>query len=99
MLEATRRKREAARKELVTEYDTFKGYETTFKDKIEEAYDTPCLATTKDDVLAFMHITVADMLTHLESKCHALTSREKREKLKEVTVPWDQDDGIQVYFV
>ena len=46
-----------------------------------------------------MHVTVGDMLRHLKEQCRALTSREKREKLKEVTVPWDQNDDIQTYFV
>ena len=46
----------------------------------------------KDDVLGFMHVTVADMLRHLEGQCHALTSREKKSKLAEVNVPWDQNN-------
>ena len=39
MLDATRRKREATRADLITQFDTFEGYETAFKDKVEEAYD------------------------------------------------------------
>ena len=99
MLDATRRKREAARADLITQFDIFEGYKTSFKDKVEEAYDQAYFTTMKDDVLGFMHVTVADMLQHLEGQCHALTEREKKEKLQEVNVPWDQNDDIQTYFV
>ena len=99
MLDATRRKREATRADLITQFDTFEGYETAFKDKVEEAYDQAYFSTMKDDVLGFMHVTVAGMLSHLEGQCHALTEREKKAKLDEVNVPWDQNDDIKTYFV
>ena len=99
MLDATQRKQEATRADLITWFDTFQGYETSFKDKVEEAYDLAYLSTMKDNTLGFMHVTVADMLRHLKGQYHTITSREKNVKLAEVNVPWDQNDDIQTYFV
>ena len=39
------------------------------------------------------------MLNHLEQQCLALTARDKKTKIKDVNLPWDQDDDIETYFV
>ena len=42
---------------------------------------------------------VAQMLDHLEQQCLALAARDKKTKMKDVNLPWDQDDDIETYFV
>ena len=39
------------------------------------------------------------MLDHLEQQCLALTSRDKKMKMKDVNLLWDRDDDIETYFV
>ena len=39
------------------------------------------------------------MLDHLEQQCLALTARDKKTKMKDFNLPWDQDDDIETYFV
>ena len=39
------------------------------------------------------------MLKHLEDQCHALTSREKAAKIKEIWLPWNHaEDNIESFF-
>ena len=38
------------------------------------------------------------MLNHIEQQCVALTARDKKTKMKDVNIPWDQDDDIETYF-
>jgi hypothetical protein len=39
------------------------------------------------------------MLHHLNKQCLALTGREKKEKMDIINLEWNQDDGIETYFV
>ena len=96
--DATRRLKEAERAELIGQYETFEGYEAALKTKIEEAYDEPYLENLKNEIFGFSHVTVADMLTHLQSQCLALTTREKTQKLKDVLRKWDADEDVNTFF-
>ena len=49
--DATRRKKEANRREVIREWERLDAYETAFKQKIEEAYDSQYLEAIKDDIL------------------------------------------------
>ena len=94
----TRRKKEMEQKELVGEWDTFDGYEEAHKMELIDAYDPAYLASLKHDIFGFSQVTVSEMLDHLESKCLALTNREKATKLDEAKIKWDQDDDIATFF-
>ena len=98
MLDATRRKKEEERKDALMQFDTFEGYELAFKEKLELAYDAAYFATLRDDILGFTHLTVLDLLEHLESQCLALTNREKQSKLKECELPWEPGEDVGAYF-
>ena len=97
--EVSRRKKEAQRAELITQYETFEGYEEAFKEKIVLASDEAYLATIINKLFGFSDKTVAQMLDHLEQQCLALTAREKKTKMKDVNLPWDRDHDIETYFV
>ena len=45
--------------------------------KVAEAYDKLTLEVLYDKLLEFTHVTLEEMLKHLEDQCHALTLREK----------------------
>jgi len=96
--DVTRRRKEAAHNDKIVQWDRFDALETTYKDAIEEAYDAAYLAEMKDDVLGFSHLTVADLLTHLEDKCLALTTLQKNKKLADINCVWDKNDDIGTYF-
>ena len=70
----SRRKKEAQRAELITQYETFQGYEEAFKERIFLAYDKAYLVTIKNELFGFADKTVAQMLDHLEQQCLALTA-------------------------
>ena len=80
MLDATRRRKEEERKALLEGWDTFNAYELSYKTKLAAAYDEPYWATLKHDILGFSHLTVHQMIEHLERQCLALTNREKKKK-------------------
>ena len=98
MLDATRRKKEETRKDELMQFDTFEGYELAFKEKLEIAYDAAYFGTLRDDILGFTHLTVRDMLEHLESQCLKLTNRERQSKLKECELPWEPGEDVNAYF-
>jgi hypothetical protein len=99
MGDIARRRREAEQSEAIAQYDLFEEYESAFKSMIEDAYDAAYLATLRDDILGFGHVTTRDMIEHLEQQCLALTSREKTIKLRDTLIPWDQNDDVTTYFV
>ena len=96
--ENVRRKKEAQRSEEIGSYDVFDGYETVFKDLLEDAYDAAYFRAIKDDVLGLSHFTVSEVLEHLEEQCLALTGLERATKLKEIQVSWDKNDSITTFF-
>ena len=98
MLDATRRKKEEERKDAIMQFDTFEGYELAFKEKLEMAYDAAYFSTLRDDILGFTHLTVLDMLEHLENQCLKLTNRERQSKLKECELPWEPGEDVNTYF-
>ena len=64
--DATRRRKEANRKELIAQWERFDAYESVYKTKIEEAYDAQYFESLKDDLLGFSHVSVRKMLDHLD---------------------------------
>ena len=97
--DVSRRKKEAQRAELITQYKTFEGYEEVFKEKIFLTCDEAYLVTIKNELFGFSNKSVAQMLKHLEQQCLALTARDKKTKMKDVNIAWDRDDDIETYFV
>ena len=70
----------------------FDAHKQVFKDRIEEAYDAVCLTALKDDILGFSHLSVGDMLNHLELQCLSLIDREKAKQLREMKIEWDKPE-------
>ena len=94
-----RRRKEAQNQEEIAQFDRFEGYEAAFKMKVAEAYDEATLEVLHDELLEFTHVTLEEMLKHLEEQCHALTSREKATKIKEIWLPWNHaDEDIESFF-
>ena len=56
--DVSRRKKEAQRAELITQYETFKGYEEVYKEKIVLAFDKTYLATIKNYMFGFAETSV-----------------------------------------
>ena len=48
------------------------------------AYNETYFDTIKDDLPGFTHLTVNDMLEHLQEQCLAMTFKEKKKKLKKI---------------
>jgi len=96
--DATRRKKESERNEVNREWERFDAYETVFKEKIEEAYDAQYLEALRDDILEMSHLTVREILHHLEQQCLTLTNVEKDTKMAETRLPWDLHDDIATFF-
>jgi len=96
--DATRRKKEAQRNEIIRKWERWDAYETAFKQKLEEAYDAQYLDQIKDDILELGALSVRDVVDHLEEQCLALTNTEKEAKLAETRLPWDLNDDITTYF-
>ena len=94
----TRRSREANHAEKVQAYNTFEAMEQLFKQKIADAYDDVYLRNLRNDILGFSHVTVADMLDHLKRHCLAINNVNRAQKLREVHVPWDNNDDIYTFF-
>ena len=67
-----RRRREAQHPEKIKEHDLFENLEAIYKRKIEEAYDDVYLRNLRNDVLGFSHVTVREMLEHLQNQCLAI---------------------------
>ena len=82
----------------MTQWDRFDAHECTYKDALEVAYDAAYLSGAKDDVLGLGHLTVADVLDHLEAQCLAMTTLEKNKKLAEISIAWDKNDDIDTFF-
>ena len=96
--DAIRRKKEAKRQEDIEAYATFLTYENKYKDLLEDAYDTACFATLRDDIFGLSTVTVSDMLAHLERQCLKLTAPEKAKKLTEIAIEWNVNDDIETYY-
>ena len=79
---STYRNKEAQNMEEITQFDRFKGYEAAFKMKVTKAYDKSASEVLHDELLEFTHVTLKEMLKHLEDQCHALTFGEKATKIK-----------------
>ena len=88
------RKQEVIRNKHIAKSDVFEAYETALKEKLEDAYDVSYLEALKDDLLGFTHVTVREMLSHLEEQCLALTTTDKKQKLRQIELNWTPGDDI-----
>ena len=96
--EQRRRKQETERAEELAQFDVWQAYETWAKEQLEEAYEESYLEALKDDLLGFTHVHVNQMLTHLTEQCLALTTGDKKKKLKQIELEWTPGDDIRVFF-
>ena len=79
------------------QFDDLEAYQTHFKEQIAAACDKSYLKALKDDLQGFTHITAGDMIDHLREQCLAMTSKEKKQKLKQIDLAWDHGDDIRVF--
>ena len=96
--EMQRRKQETERAEELKEFDVWQAYETWAKGELEEAYGESYLEALKDDILGFTHVHVSQMLAHLSEQCLAITTKERKKKLKQIELEWTPGDDIRVFF-
>ena len=82
----------------IVHFDVFEAYEMHFKDKVAEAYDEAYLEALKDDALGFTHVTVREMIEHLQEQCLALTVSEKKKKLRLIEIDCLVGDDIRVSY-
>ncbi len=60
----TRAKAEAEHKELINQYETFKGVRLGTKDLILEAVENECLIEIENETMGFLNKTPRQMLEH-----------------------------------
>ena len=96
--DVTHREKATEHNELVREWERFNTYKVTFKQQIEEAYNAQYLESLQDKILELSHLTVCDLLDHLEQQCLALTHVEIEAKMAETRIPWDLHNNIKIYF-
>ena len=56
------------------------------------------LATINNEVLGFSHLSLPNMLDHLETQCLSLTDREKAKKLQDIHVERDEHNDVEMFF-
>ena len=92
-----RKKQEAVRNEEIVQHDIFEACQIYYKDAIADAYDETYFEALRDDLLGFTHLTVSDMFDHLREQCLAMTSKEKKQKLKDINLEWEPNTDIRVF--
>ena len=71
------------------QYGIFKAYQTFYKDAVAAAYDESYFEALKDKLLGFTHVTLSEIIDHLRKQCLTMTSKEKKQKLKEINLRWE----------
>ena len=94
----TRARAEAEHKELLAQYEIFKGIKQALKDIIQEAVEHDYLMEIKDDTLGFLNQTPRQMIDHLKARGGALDFADTKTLLAERDMEWDMSENPQVYF-
>ncbi len=93
----TRAREEAIHKELVAQYEIFKGVEQGLKDIIQEAVKADYLLEIEDETLGFLNQTHRQMLNHLRNHGGALDFADTKTLLAERDAEWNINEIPQIY--
>jgi hypothetical protein len=94
----TRARAEAEHKELINQYETFKGVRLGAKDLILEAVDNKYLIEIKHETMGYINQTLQQMLKHLLNRRGALNFADTKELLAQQDREWNINKNSQVYF-
>jgi len=94
----TRAREEAMHKELVAQYEIYKGVEQGMKDIIQEAVEADYLLEIEDEALGFLNQTPRQMLNHLRNRGGALDFADTKTLLAERDTEWNISEVPQLYF-
>ena len=94
----TRAREEAMHKELVAQYEIYKGVEQGMKDIIQEAVEADYLLEIEDEALGFLNQTPRQMLDHLRNRGGALDFADTKTLLAERETEWNISKVSQLYF-
>jgi hypothetical protein len=94
----TRAREEAIHKELIAQYEIFKGVEQGLKDIIQEAVKADYLLEIEDETLGFLNQTPRQMLDHLRNCGGALDFADTKMLLAERDAEWNINEIPQIYF-
>ena len=93
-----RAREEAEHKELINQFETFKGVRQGVKDLILEAVDNEYLIEIEHETLGFLNQTPRQMLDHLLARGGALDFADTKELLTERDGEWNISKNPQLYF-
>jgi hypothetical protein len=94
----TQAREEAKTKELLAQYEIFKGVEQALKDIILEAVEHDYLLEIEDDLLGFLNQTPRQMVDHLTVRGGALDFTDTKTLLTDRDMEWDISKNLQIYF-
>ncbi len=94
----TQAKEEAIHKELIAQYEIFKGVKQGLKDIIQEAVEMDYLLEIKDETLGFLNQTPGQMIEHLRNRGGALDFADTKTLLSERDTEWNMSEVPQLYF-
>jgi hypothetical protein len=94
----TQAREEAEHKELLAQYEIFKGVKQALKDIILEAVEHDYLLKIEDNMLGFLNQTPRQMIDHLKVRGGALDFADTKTFLAERDMEWDISKNPQIYF-
>ncbi len=94
----TQAREEAEHKEILAQYEIFKGVEQALKDIISETVEHDYLLEVEDDTLGFLNQTPRQMIDHLKVRGGALDFADTKTLLADRDMEWDISKNPQIYF-
>jgi len=94
----TRAREEALHKELIAQYEIYKGVEHALKDVIIEAVNEDFLLKIEDGTLGFLNEMPRSMINHLQNRGGALDFADTKTLLTERDQEWDASEVPTMYF-
>ncbi len=94
----TQAREEVIHKELVAQYEIFKGVKQGLKDIIQEAVEMDYLLEIEDKTLGFINQTPGQMIEHLRNRGGALDFADTKTLLSERDTEWNVSKVPQLYF-
>jgi hypothetical protein len=94
----SRARKEAIHKELVAQYEIFKGVEQGLKDIIQEAVEADYLLEIEDKTLGFLNQTPRQMIDHLRNRGGALDFADTKALLVKRDTEWNVNEVPLLYF-
>jgi hypothetical protein len=94
----TRAKAEADHKELINQFETFKGVQLGTKDLILAAVENNYLIKIQYEMLGFLNKTPRQMLEHLLNREGALDFADTKNLIAKRDGEWNVNENPQIYF-